>query len=214
MFKKIVNNKSDLQSAVSQFIREHCQVNAPYNLDDSYTLIIATSKKQKSIEQNSLFHGLLQAFWESGCSSFESYDDLRLHYKETAGLIERVSIPSFSNEEKGIIYKIFKMLPISEATKTNIFYALRLEKFIKSEAEIIAYAINNLPFRKNVKNALKNIINSRIEIHHSWSEVSKSKAQFTITELINNCIESGAYASSNKVKEIIDELNELTKFIG
>lgn len=41
----------------------------------------------KSRKQNSLFHGLLNCFWDSGCSSFGDPIELRDYYKKIAGLI-------------------------------------------------------------------------------------------------------------------------------
>lgn len=43
----------------------------------------------KSNKQNNLFHSLLQCFWESGCSSFGDYDELRNYYKRVAGLVKK-----------------------------------------------------------------------------------------------------------------------------
>ena len=43
----------------------------------------------KSNKQNNLFHSLLECFWESGCSSFGDYDDLRNYYKRVAGLVKK-----------------------------------------------------------------------------------------------------------------------------
>jgi hypothetical protein len=43
----------------------------------------------KSNKQNNLFHSLLECFWESGCSSFGNYDDLRNYYKRIAGLVKK-----------------------------------------------------------------------------------------------------------------------------
>jgi hypothetical protein len=47
-----------------------------------------TKQTLKSREQNNLFHSLLQCFWESGCSSFNDYDELRTYYKRVAGLVK------------------------------------------------------------------------------------------------------------------------------
>lgn len=43
----------------------------------------------KTNKQNNLFHSLLSCFWESGCSSFGDYDDLRNYYKRVAGLVKK-----------------------------------------------------------------------------------------------------------------------------
>lgn len=42
----------------------------------------------KSNKQNRLFHGLLQCFFSSGCSSFDNFDELRNYYKRIAGLVK------------------------------------------------------------------------------------------------------------------------------
>lgn len=58
-------------------------------MKSEYVCIDVCSKQTlKSREQNNLFHGLLQCFWESGCSSFNDYDELRTYYKRVAGLVK------------------------------------------------------------------------------------------------------------------------------
>lgn len=175
MFIKKLNNKNDVLSGANEFIKLECSITPPFNFPKQYILSISTPEAFKTAEQNKLFHSLLQAFWESGCSSFESYDDLRLHYKEIASLIQ---------------YK--QKILLSEKTKRKLW------EFIKD-------ALISLEEKSNIVDILK----SNVRIENSWSTVSKDKATFTINELVNNCIESGAYASSSKVKTIIDELNNL-----
>lgn len=57
--------------------------------DDFVFLDIMGKEQYKSNKQNRLFHALLSCFWESGCSSFGNYDDLRLYYKRVAGLVKK-----------------------------------------------------------------------------------------------------------------------------
>jgi hypothetical protein len=58
-------------------------------LKAEYVCVDFISKQTlKSREQNNLFHSLLQCFWESGCSSFNDYDELRTYYKRVAGLVK------------------------------------------------------------------------------------------------------------------------------
>jgi len=52
-------------------------------------LKIMNKSQYKSDKQNRTFHSLLQCFWLSGCSSFKDYDELRLYYKDIAGLVIR-----------------------------------------------------------------------------------------------------------------------------
>lgn len=49
---------------------------------------IMSEEQYKTYRQNRLFHALLSIFWDSGCSSYLSYDDMRLSYKRLAGLVK------------------------------------------------------------------------------------------------------------------------------
>lgn len=49
---------------------------------------IMSEESYKTYKQNRLFHSLLSTFWDSGCSSYLSYDDLRLTYKRLCGLVK------------------------------------------------------------------------------------------------------------------------------
>lgn len=49
---------------------------------------IMSEESYKTYKQNRLFHSLLSIFWDSGCSSYLSYDDLRLTYKRLCGLVK------------------------------------------------------------------------------------------------------------------------------
>ena len=58
-------------------------------LKSDYICVDFISKQTlKSREQNNVFHSLIQCFWESGCSSFNDYDELRTYYKRVAGLVK------------------------------------------------------------------------------------------------------------------------------
>ena len=64
-------------------------VNKLNKMKSEYVCIdVCTKQALKSREQNNLFHSLLQCFWESGCSSFNDYDELRTYYKRVAGLVK------------------------------------------------------------------------------------------------------------------------------
>lgn len=52
---------------------------------------LLSAQSYKTQKQNNLFHSLLSCFWESGCSSFGNYDDLRLYYKRIAGLVKKLN---------------------------------------------------------------------------------------------------------------------------
>lgn len=49
---------------------------------------IMSPEAYKTYKQNRLFHSLLSVFWDSGLSSYLSYDDLRLSYKRLCGLVK------------------------------------------------------------------------------------------------------------------------------
>lgn len=51
---------------------------------------IMSEEAYKTYKQNRLFHSLLSIFWDSGVSSYLSYDDMRLAYKRLAGLVKNV----------------------------------------------------------------------------------------------------------------------------
>ncbi|MCM1497237.1 MAG: hypothetical protein NC124_02105 [Clostridium sp.] len=82
----------------------------------------------KTNSQNRLFHGLLDVFWRSGCSSFESYEDMRVHYKQIAGLVEI----SYQNDllpfTKKCLFKAIKLLPISISEYNKIILYLKGQK--------------------------------------------------------------------------------------
>jgi hypothetical protein len=49
---------------------------------------IMSPEAYKTYKQNRLFHSLLNVFWDSGCSSYLNYDDLRRSYKRLCGLVK------------------------------------------------------------------------------------------------------------------------------
>lgn len=61
------------------------------NLDGFVWVSLMSDEALKSDAQNRLFHGLLSIFWDSGCSSFLSYDELRRYYKKN-GWFNRIQI--------------------------------------------------------------------------------------------------------------------------
>lgn len=51
---------------------------------------IMSEESYKTYKQNRLFHSLLNIFWDSGCSSYTSYDNMRLTYKRLGGLVKNI----------------------------------------------------------------------------------------------------------------------------
>lgn len=88
-------------------------------------IIIMSDEQLKSNKQNNLFHGLLQCFFDSDCSSFESLEDMRNHYKEIAGLIKRIKDNSLKKETKKVLWNALKFLPIPKDEKDKICHFLK-----------------------------------------------------------------------------------------
>jgi hypothetical protein len=68
--------------------------------------------------------------------------------------------------------------------------------------------IKILPIDDKEKEKAYDLLKGRMEYCKSWVEVSKDKATFAIQQLINDCIQSGAYGGSSKVKPIIDDIED------
>ncbi len=79
----------------------------------------------KTESQNKTFHKLLNIYWLSGCSSFISYDELRLHYKRIAGLVKVKYESSLTTETKNILWKAIKILPLEETEKQKVINLLK-----------------------------------------------------------------------------------------
>ncbi len=79
----------------------------------------------KTEPQNKTFHKLLNIYWLSGCSSFISYDELRLHYKRIAGLVKVKYESSLTTETKNILWKAIKILPLEETEKQKVINLLK-----------------------------------------------------------------------------------------
>jgi hypothetical protein len=108
---------------ITEISRQHAlKLFAPYKglvkklekMKSEYICIdVCTKQTLKSREQNNLFHNLLQVFWLSGCSSFNTYDDLRDYYKRVAGLVKPVG-------------KYLKEMSWADATKDNAKIAISM----------------------------------------------------------------------------------------
>ena len=79
----------------------------------------------KTDPQNKTFHKLLNIYWLSGCSSFISYDELRLHYKRIAGLVNVKYESSLTTETKNILWKAIRILPLEAEEKQKVINLLK-----------------------------------------------------------------------------------------
>lgn len=64
-------------------------LNKIYKIKDDILFIDILSREvYKTNRQNRLYFALLNCFWDSGCSSFVDFDEMRLYYKRMAGLVK------------------------------------------------------------------------------------------------------------------------------
>lgn len=118
-------------------------------------------KSMKSDEQNKLFHSLLGIFWDSGCSSYETADKMRFHYKDIAGLITYEYISGLNKNTRLLLWKI-----------------LLISKFK-----------NLVPEQQN--NRVNELLKGKVFKEKSWSYVSKKKATEAIQALIDDMYKAG-----------------------
>lgn len=88
-----------------------CRIKLEKIKDDYVYIEVLSQQRYKTLRQNSLFHSLLTVFWKSGCSSYISYDEMRLAYKRFCGLVK--------NKEGRIVESSW-----SEATKEQARQAI------------------------------------------------------------------------------------------
>lgn len=95
-------------------------------IDTEYGYIEVLDEKQyKSKQQNSLFHSLLMCFWESKLSSFDSYEELRNHYKRIAHLCDVKWENTLDDSTKKMLWKAVQLLPIKEQQRAEIVELLK-----------------------------------------------------------------------------------------
>lgn len=109
-----------------KYSREKIKELTGIEIDADYGYIQVMDEKQyKSNQQSKLFHALLMCFWKSGCSSFESYEELRNHYKSVAHLLEYKFVNNLKPETKQILWKAVKLLPISIKERDKVIEILK-----------------------------------------------------------------------------------------
>lgn len=86
---------------------------------------VLTETQYKSKNQNNLFHSLLMCFWESKLSSFDSYEELRNHYKRIAHLCDVKWENTLEDSTKKMLWKAVQLLPIKERQRAEIVELLK-----------------------------------------------------------------------------------------
>lgn len=97
-----------------------------------------TKQQYKNAKQNKTFHALLDCFWNSGCSSFMSKDEMRFYYKRSVGLIDMLYDNSnISEETKEMLWKAIKLLPLETTQRLEVVNLLK-GKVVKERSWSIA----------------------------------------------------------------------------
>lgn len=109
-----------------RFTKEKIKELTGVDIDTDFGYVeILDEKQYKSKKQNNLFHSLLKCFWESKLSSFESYKELRNHYKRIAHLCDVQWENTLPEQIKQILWKAIKLLPIPKRYLDEICELLR-----------------------------------------------------------------------------------------
>lgn len=111
---------------MKRYTREEIKELTGEDIDSEYGYLDVLSETQnKSKQQNKLFHSLLDCFWDSGCSSFESKQDMRWHYKNIATLISVDYISTLDEWTKECLWKSIKILPLSSEQRNSVIDLLK-----------------------------------------------------------------------------------------
>lgn len=86
---------------------------------------VLDDKQYKSKKQNNLFHSLLMCFWESKRSSFDSYDEMRNHYKRMAHLCDVKWENNLKDTTKQILWRAIKLLPLPKSELDEIIELIK-----------------------------------------------------------------------------------------
>jgi hypothetical protein len=78
----------------------------------------------KTQQQNKTFWALIDCFWQSGCSSFLTYNDMLFYYYRIAGLVELVKKEELEKKTKKMLFKAINLLPIEETERAKVFSLL------------------------------------------------------------------------------------------
>lgn len=97
------------------------------DLFEPFVVEFLSLEKFKSKRQNRTFWSLINCFWESGCSSFNNYDDMVEFYYRVAGLITIKTKSTLKQETKQMIYKAIRILPLTHEVKQKVYKMLRGE---------------------------------------------------------------------------------------
>lgn len=109
-----------------KYSREKIKEITGIDIDTDYGYIeVVDEKRYKTNQQTKLFHSLLMCFWKSGCSSFNSYEDMRNYYKEQARLLEYVFKNDLKEGTRQMLWKAVKLLPLERDELDKVVQLLK-----------------------------------------------------------------------------------------
>ena len=96
---------------------------------ENYVVSFTELKKFKTLKQNKTFWSLIDCFWQSSCSSFYTYDEMKEYYYRIAGLIEVKTKNILKEETRRMLFEAIKVLPLEFTEKQRVW------QFLKGEYE-------------------------------------------------------------------------------
>jgi len=122
-----------------------------YATDTKYKLERLNGKKcvvtienadTKSQAQNKAFHSLAQCFWDSGCSSFDNFDELKAHYKIQVGHIAFTKYLFYRNGKVEYVTRVEDIPKDAESGAVSMSYpaswaTITQEKAMKAITQLI-----------------------------------------------------------------------------
>lgn len=119
-------------------------------VDDTAFVDFLTPEQEKSAKQNRTFYSLLDCFWKSDCSSFESKEEMKFYYKRMIGLIE-VAYCNFGLTEKTktMVWEALKVLPLEPGQRSLVIdllkgRVLKAHSWSEAKKEKATEAINQI----------------------------------------------------------------------
>jgi hypothetical protein len=143
-------------------------------LKNGYVVTVEKDAKGKTIWQLRTFYALLHAYFESGCSSFSTEEELKIHYKTRIGLARRKRIVGLSPESKNMVKQALEFLPLPSKEKTLL------------EDTLDGNALEIVSFRDATASQMSQAINIIIEDVNSSGASTYPKCQDILEGLIQN----------------------------
>lgn len=102
--------------------------------DEKVNICFMDENELKSTKQRKAVHSLMFELWKSGATSFDSYENLRDHFKSSCGLIS-YDKNFLNNEMQQIQLKVYKMLPTQNLKDQHKRTILQGQKIVRSYSD-------------------------------------------------------------------------------